>query len=324
MDGTISDALLVPVSVNYEKLVDGNFVHEQLGQKKKPESFRSAISAIWGILNSQYGLMRIDFNEPFSLGALVKTFNKTPEIIQKDISTRRLQHNPSSSSLYGTDVVQEEHRNLVDSIARHVIYDCSNATAVMTTNALAFLLLNRFRDGASLSVLIEAMDGLRKSVEGKRDIGFTGSSEAAILYATKLLGPGLVSKETRLGQQIFIKPITMIPNVIELAYYSNTLIPHFVLDSILITSSNYLMKRREVENKLLNNNEMISVDLNDLLKECLGYCDMLRYEFMLCKPCQVMENLLQDTLDRLCLRNILAQPVVSIYIKIIMCFVHSI
>lgn len=49
MDGTISDALLVPVSVNYEKLVDGNFIYEQLGQKKQPETFKSAISAIWKV-----------------------------------------------------------------------------------------------------------------------------------------------------------------------------------------------------------------------------------------------------------------------------------
>lgn len=146
MDGTISDALLVPVSVNYEKLVDGNFVYEQLGQKKKPESFKSAVSAIWGILNSKYGQMRIDFNEPFSVSELVKSFNKTPsnEINERGPKpSRRLQHQPSTSSLFGTDIVQEEHRALVDSIARHVVYDCASATAAMSTNALAFLLLTR-------------------------------------------------------------------------------------------------------------------------------------------------------------------------------------
>lgn len=157
MDETISDALLVPVSVNYERLVDGNFVFEQLGQKKKPESFRSAIAAIWKILNSKYGQMRIDFNEPFSLRELVKSFNKQspgiePKLLPKLLpkqngstnSLKRLQHQPSTSSLYGTDIVHEEHRILVDSIARHVVYDCANATAVMTTNAVSFLLLTRF------------------------------------------------------------------------------------------------------------------------------------------------------------------------------------
>lgn len=152
--GTINDALLVPVSVNYERLCDGNFVYEQLGEKKKPEKFTSTVSAIWGILNSKYGQMRIDFNEPFSLRELIKAFENSKEInlgettqpliLKRSISSKRLKHQPSTSSLYGTDVVDEEHRALVDSIARHVVYDCATATACMTTNAVAFLLLTRF------------------------------------------------------------------------------------------------------------------------------------------------------------------------------------
>lgn len=151
-DGTINDALLVPVSVNYERLADGNFVFEQLGEKKRPETFTSAVKAIWNILNSKYGQMRIDFNEPFSLKELMQSFNKSsdepaPQKLFKHASSsnslRRLRHQPSTSSLYGTDVVNEEHRQLVDSIARHVVYDCASVTGVMTTNAVTFLLLTR-------------------------------------------------------------------------------------------------------------------------------------------------------------------------------------
>lgn len=72
MDGTIEDALLVPVSVNYEKLVDGNFIREQLGQPKEMETFGNAIRGIWHVLNSNYGMMRIDFNQPFSLRVIIK------------------------------------------------------------------------------------------------------------------------------------------------------------------------------------------------------------------------------------------------------------
>lgn len=67
MDGTVEDALLVPVSLNYEKLVDGNFTREQMGQPKQMESFTSAIRGIWKTLTSNYGSCRIDFNQPFSL-----------------------------------------------------------------------------------------------------------------------------------------------------------------------------------------------------------------------------------------------------------------
>lgn len=67
LDGTIEDALLVPVSMNYEKLVDGNFIREQLGKAKEMETFSNTVKAMWGVLNSSYGMMRVDFSQPFSL-----------------------------------------------------------------------------------------------------------------------------------------------------------------------------------------------------------------------------------------------------------------
>ncbi|XP_058811854.1 glycerol-3-phosphate acyltransferase 1, mitochondrial isoform X3 [Topomyia yanbarensis] len=313
-DETISDALLVPVSINYEKLVDGNFVREQLGQKKVPESFSSAASGIMKVLKSGYGLMRIDFNEPFSLNELVKSLRKSENLVTPTAEMRRLQHKPSSSSLFGTDVVQEEHeqRTLVDSIARHVVYDCAKATSVMTTNALAFLLLNRFRDGAPLSILSEALEELRVILNSScRDLGFTGKSEDIVKYAADLLGPGLVTKEKR-GTQMFIKPVTMVPNVIELSYYSNSLIPHFAMDSIVITCATLL--RREAERRqqeLGQTTDDVSIGRQQLFHTCLEFCDLLLYEFILSKPCQNMETLLQDCFDKLCMEELLSQPQVD-------------
>lgn len=314
-DRSISDALIVPVSINYEKLVDGNFVREQLGQKKIPESFSSAAAGIIKVLKARYGLMRIDFNEPFALSELVKSLRKSE--ISGGIGApemRRLQHKPSSSSLFGTDVVQEEQelRTLVDNIARHVIYDCAKATSVMTTNALAFLLLNRFRDGAPLAMLAEALDELRAILNStSRDLGFTGASEDIVKYAADLLGPGLVTKEKR-GTQMFIKPVTMIPNVIELAYYSNSLVPHFALDSIVITVASLL--KRQAEQRLREqqkSTEDVSIGRQELFLTCLEFCELMMYEFILSKPCQSLETLLQDTFDRLCLNELLSQPEVE-------------
>lgn len=313
-DKSIEDALIVPVSINYEKLVDGNFVREQLGQKKVPESFSSAAAAIMKVLKARYGLMRIDFNEPFSLSELVKSLRKSEAQFNYGPELRRLQHKPSSSSLFGTDVVQEEQelRTLVDNIARHVVYDCAKATSVMTTNALGFLLLNRFRDGAPLSILTEALDELRSILSGaSRDLGFTGTSEDVIKYAADLLGPGLVTMEKR-GTQLFIKPVTMVPNVIELAYYSNSLIPHFAMDSIVITCAALL--RREAEQRLQEQQQPtddVSIGRQQLFRACLEFCDVLMYEFIMSKPCQSLETLLQDCFDKLCIRELLAQPEVE-------------
>uniref|UniRef100_U5EQV3 Putative mitochondrial glycerol-3-phosphate acyltransferase gpat n=1 Tax=Corethrella appendiculata TaxID=1370023 RepID=U5EQV3_9DIPT len=320
LDKSIEDALIVPVSVNYEKLVDGNFINEQLGKKKKPESFTAAASAIYKILKAKYGLMRIDFNEPFSLAELVNKFKQNSyslqlqqELANNIESCRKLKHKPSTSSLYGTDCVQEEHRILVDNIARHVVYDCAVATSVMTTNALAFIFLTRYRDGATLSILSEALDKLRYLLDGERDIAFTGNSEDIIKYAVDLLGPSMIIKERR-GHQLIYKPITMIPNVIELAYYSNMLIPHFALQSILVITATMLCRKIEREKNDFNNNDgqnnrnVTGVNKYRLLETCLEFCDILRYEFILCKPCQKLESMLENTFDDLCNREILTKP----------------
>jgi glycerol-3-phosphate O-acyltransferase 1/2 len=74
LDGTIEDALLVPVSMNYDKLVDGNFIREQSGAPKEMESFTKACKSIWKILNSHYGGIRIDFNQPFSIQVIFVLF----------------------------------------------------------------------------------------------------------------------------------------------------------------------------------------------------------------------------------------------------------
>lgn len=67
LDGTIEDALLVPVSMNYDKLVDGNFTREQLGEPKKMESTWNTIKSLWQSINGDFGMVKVDFNQPCSL-----------------------------------------------------------------------------------------------------------------------------------------------------------------------------------------------------------------------------------------------------------------
>ncbi|EDW49096.1 glycerol-3-phosphate acyltransferase 1, mitochondrial isoform X1 [Drosophila sechellia] len=296
MDGSIPDALLVPVSVNYERLVDGNFVREQKGEKKIPESFGKAISGIWTALKSNYGLMRIDFNEPYSIRELVNSYKITREDgniakVYKP-SARVLQHNQSTSSLYGTDVVCEEHRNLIESISRQVVFDCAAATSVMSTNAIAFLLLTRFRNGVEEQILSEALDDLRNSLSSCKDIGFSGESSQIVAYACDLLGSGLVTRTRDENGRLVIKPVNSVESFIELAYYSNMLTPHFALSSILLTTFHSLLP--ETENK-----KDAAVSRKKLIDTALENCQIYRYEFILNKPTKVLENLLYQQLDDL-------------------------
>ena len=57
----------------------------------------------------------------------------------------------------------------------------------MSTNVVAFLLLNRFRDGCTLDALVEAVDQLRQEFEwARRDVAFCGETVDIIKHAVSI------------------------------------------------------------------------------------------------------------------------------------------
>lgn len=55
---------------------------------------------------------------------MIKTFQAQQNklALKSSPETRSLKSTMSNTSLYGTDVIVEEHRQLVDNIAQHVVY----------------------------------------------------------------------------------------------------------------------------------------------------------------------------------------------------------
>ena len=321
MDGTIEDALLIPIAMNYERLVDGNFVREQLGQPKKMETFSSAIKAMWSTLMGHYGIVKIDFCQPFSLREMVKTFqaqqNRFP---LRPPSKRPLKYTMSNSSLYGTDVIVEEHRQLVDSIARHVVYDSSKSTPIMSTNVVAFLLLNRFRDGCTLDKLVETFESIRLELEfNNLDVAFCGENIDIVKHALDILGPGLVMQQRQEitesvdGDQsyksnvvIAIRPVSILPNVIELSYYSNTMLLYYVMDSVVVTAL-YAELQSQINDPVAIAEKNITVLQDSLVDRALKLCDILRYEFIFCRPCQELEDIVLETIYKFMHKGIISK-----------------
>ncbi|XP_071441819.1 glycerol-3-phosphate acyltransferase 1, mitochondrial isoform X2 [Hetaerina americana] len=308
LDGVIEDALLVPCSLNYERLVDGNFVREQLGRPKIPESFFSAVKAIWSVITSHYGMIRMDFGAPYSVKELMNAYHlRTGKVLNASVvseihktitSNSGIHQAPSSTSLYGTDVVAEERRHAVESIARHVIYDCARVTAYVSTNVVAFLLLNEFRRGVPIIQLADAVERLKERLRMRgRDVGFTGDSLDIVNHAVNLLGPGLVVKEMNSSKEIIVHPVTILPNVIELAYYSHCLLPVFALDSAIMRALGSLLA--EEKHQRSDPCRCYVVSREDLVDRTLEFCDILQYEAVWNRPCYPIENLIEDHIDYL-------------------------
>jgi len=55
---------------------------------------------------------------------------------------------------------------------------------IMSTNVVAFLLLNKFRDGCTLDKLVEAFDSIRQELEfSEKNIAFCGENVDIINHA---------------------------------------------------------------------------------------------------------------------------------------------
>ncbi|GFU35948.1 glycerol-3-phosphate acyltransferase 1, mitochondrial [Nephila pilipes] len=315
MSGKIRDAYIVPIAMSYEKLLDGNFISEQLGKPKEMESFSSAIQAIWRTLHSNYGTVRVDFCQPFSLKefllAAEYSYNSPVRTLQPCLLPQNqcfFNHNMKSRrrSEYGTEVVSEDHRQLIKDCADYVVYTAFGAYSLMSTNLLAFLLLTKHRKGATFENLANSMNWIREEITKRnKTVSFFGDSSELIRRATSLLGKKLVNLDAikmdwysnNNKKTVYYKPSVNLPDVLELQYYANSVLPVFLLESIIINAVYSL--NPEESNK--NEDERDYVLRKDILKHSLELCSILQYEFIFSPPgtsiCTVLNATIDDLLD---------------------------
>ncbi|XP_038219411.1 glycerol-3-phosphate acyltransferase 1, mitochondrial [Zerene cesonia] len=305
LDGTIDDALLVPVTLNYDKLVDGNFVREQLGMPKQMETFWSALRGIWRTLNTNHGSIRVDFNQPISLKELVTSFQryihlKAPperplsppsDDLNEDLD-RRILYNHSHSSFYGAHV-SADHKMMVEAIGRHLVYDASQSTALMCTNVVAYVLLAEQRGGCSLRQLERGAEArARRLLADGRDLGYAGDTAAVVRHALDMLGRGVVR---RWGGRV--RAQAGVAAALELSYYANAVVAHYAAPAIIATALESILCEPGADQEQVRH--------GDLMERALQLCAVLGHEFVLCAPCQRLRERLLDDIAR----SDLLQPV---------------
>lgn len=226
-------------------------------------------------------------------------------------SSNKLHGARSNSSLFGADVT-EEYRSLIRSLAAHIVYDAERCQAIMSTNVIAWLLSFAYRNGTTLSTLTKALDALRDSFRTReRDTGFSGHSIDVVKHAVQMLGAGLVRIEEGHSIQnkeedqtdFFVKPITILPNVIELSYYASAVAPLFAVDAVVATSLMSLLdldlwSYKDCSPDILINREK-------LMKKATRLSEILQFEFLLAPPCASLEAKLHQSIDNLVVMGLL-------------------
>ncbi|XP_070540465.1 glycerol-3-phosphate acyltransferase 1, mitochondrial-like isoform X2 [Ptychodera flava] len=324
MNGIISDAYVVPVSISYEKVWEGNYNREQMGHKKDSESFLNALWGLWQVARQHsYGSVRLDFAQPFSLQEYLQ--GAQPSIpVSSELTDNGSPRSPkmksvgSDNSLYGTEIINDDLRLVIKGLGEHIMCEATRCQSIMSTNLLAFLLLTKHRQGATVAKLTADLEWLRQEITARgRDIGFSGKSEAVINYAANLLGNKLVEKRKRKrlmnkverdaasaevdvphcqGNDILV-PNTSLPDVLELSYYANAVTSVFLMEAVVATAIGAACDENLTVKQ--GHDECITVSRDKVVDRALELCDLLQCEFTFIPPCENLSTAVLDGLERL-------------------------
>ena len=199
-------------------------------------------------------------------------------------------------SLNLTDV----NRKIIKKLAAHAAYDASRGTAITATNAVAFLLLTRFRSGATVEQLTAIAKILHREVEYKGVcFSFSGETDSVVVYGISVLGEHLVLREEKKVETvatafasgaettttttsnpvtITYRPNLVLPVALELLYYANPLVNVFALESAVALAAIDAFQTDVVALKTLRQDQII-VERETILRGALYIAELLQVIF---------------------------------------------
>ncbi|XP_046560491.1 glycerol-3-phosphate acyltransferase 1, mitochondrial-like [Haliotis rubra] len=311
IEGVIPDAYVVPISISYERLLDGNFHREQMGLPKVSESFLGAWKGIWRVLCQNFGSVRIDFAQPFSVKEYIQC---NPAQLNRPLSPMASssgENSPESScpSLNGMTSSSsraslqfdglDNSRCLVKGMGLHIVHTAVHSTAVTCTNMVAFLFLFKFRQGVTMPRLVYSFNWLKQELKMRnRDVAFCGESDAVVEYAEALLGADLITRNAH--------SVPDLPNVFELTYYGNNVISPFLLESVIANALMYVGKFSLTNTPPVENGP-VRVSRERVIGVAEELCKLLQEEFIFVPPCGRLNEALSDMIEQFISLEILAE-----------------
>ncbi|XP_030058597.1 glycerol-3-phosphate acyltransferase 1, mitochondrial [Microcaecilia unicolor] len=301
----VPDILIIPVGISYDRIIEGHYNNEQLGKPKKNESLWSVARGVFRMLRKNYGCVRVDFAQPFSLKEYLENQRQKPVppllSLERALLPAILSSRPNDApyegdvSLQGNsrDSAEDSYkRQLISNLSNHVLFTASKTCAVMSTHIVACLLLYQHRQGIKLSMLVDDFFSMKEEVLARDfDLGFSGNCEDVVMHAIHLLGNSVNITSTS-RNEFFISPDTSIPAVFELNFYSNGVLHVFIMEAIIACSLHAEMNKQGAD----GDNGVISQEA--LIRTAAGLCYLLSNEGMLSLPCQMFYQVCHEVVER--------------------------
>lgn len=280
LEKRIRDFYLVPSSVTYDRIVEGeSYSRELLGGQKKSESLGSLLRSARQFLSINFGRIVVRFAQPISIR----------EAIDQQIEIEK-EKNPTFDPVNN----QDDRRDLIHALAYRVLYEINQASWIMASSLVIAILMTESRRGISHERMVQEVKWLRQEVEARgAKVYHFDEPDLVVHRATKSLNR-LIKTRDFLDKGLMIYRARA-SRRLELAYYRNHILHLFVSEAVIACALQAFQWRRSTDR---------GVAKVDLLKEVRFLSQLLKKEFIY-KPSPDIQDNLDETLALMERRNIL-------------------
>ena len=218
LEGARNDLAFIPVSIDYEKIVEGgSYSKELLGGEKQAEDVRALISAP-RVLFRRYGRIHLTFDEP----VLLREFMRSRGLPDDD------------------QLTEEQKRSLVRALGNRIMWGIARVSTVTPHALVSAALLAQSGRGLPASAIAARVETLRAiaAEDGSPlSAGLAGAPADPTLPGpvreamNSFVGDKLVRTDQAKGETMFL-PVD--ERRVQLAYYKNTLM-NLVAPRALVT-----------------------------------------------------------------------------------------
>ncbi|KAF2682067.1 acyltransferase-domain-containing protein [Lentithecium fluviatile CBS 122367] len=216
--GRVDDAIICPVSTQYDKVIEvDSYISELLGQPKPKENLMDFLSAS-SVLSLKLGRVDVRFHEPWSLRKFVTEqqdrFSKLPKKLD----------------------LKDERQRICRTLGYKVLSDINDVSVVMPTALVGTVLLTLRGRGVGKSELIRKVEWLSERVraQGGRVAHFASLPTSVVVErALEVLGSGLVGSVPELPEETFYAV-----DRFQLSFYRNMTI-HLFIEQSLVSAALY-------------------------------------------------------------------------------------
>lgn len=228
LSGRVEDAIICPVSTQYDKVIETEgYVTELLGVPKKKENLADFLSAS-SVLSLKLGRVDVRFHEPWSLRQFVQDHQAKTTGIPKGIDMK-ITLDPAAK------------QRLLRTMGYKVLSDINAVSVVMPTALIGTVLLTLRGRGVGKAELIRRVEWLSDRVRSKGGrVAHFGNAPTSVVIDRGLdvLGKDLVGVVDGLPEQTFYAV-----DRFQLSFYRNMTI-HLFISEALVSAGMYIRVKR--------------------------------------------------------------------------------